>query len=694
MALLRRIVTLPAGRRMKWVFVLLWLGIAAFAGPYGGKLPNVEKNDASAYLPRSAESTQVNNELKTFPQGREVPGVAVYVSDSPVTDADRQLVTQQRAKVAQVADTRVGPVQASQDGQALSFAIGVNQEDAKILEKDIKAIRGIVDGGPSMQAYVAGAAGLLVDSVSAFEGIDSFLLLVTGVVVIVLLLLIYRSPTLWFIPVLSVGAAIALSQAVIYELAKNAGLVVSGQSAGILTVLVFGAGTDYALLLIARYREELRRHEDRHEAMALALRRASPAILASSATVILGLLCLLAAELNSDRGLGPVGAVGIACALLAQLTFLPALLVLGGRWLFWPAKPSYDEQAAEEPGAWGRMAHWIDRRRRRVWAGTTAGLVVLSLGLLDLSLGLQQTDAFVSKVESVTGQQAYARHFPAGGGAPTIIVANADAAQAVVRTAQQVTGVAQAAPVAQAGGRVQVAAILAYPPDSPKAYDAVTTLRDRLHALPAADALVGGQTATDYDVDKAAGHDRVVVMPLVLAVVVIILGLLLRAVVAPLLLALTVVLSFAASLGVGAVVFDLIGFAGMDQSLPLLAFVFLVALGIDYNIFLMSRVHEEAAHKGTRAGTIIGVTVTGGVITSAGVVLAATFSALTVLPLVALVEIGFIVAFGVLLDTLIVRSVLVPALTLDVGPRMWWPSRLAREQQPERLAEPAVTGRR
>ncbi len=679
MSTARRLLTLPAGRRAKWLFVLGWLVLAAVAGPFAGKLGSVEKNDASSYLPRNAESTQVSNTLETFPRGRQIPGVVVYEAGGRVTAADRQRVQQQRQAVLdRVADADADPVQASADGHALSFAFRVAQPDATLLEKDIKAVRGIVDGGPGMTAYVAGAAGLLVDSVSAFEGIDSFLLLVTGGVVIVLLLLIYRSPTLWVVPILSVGMAITLSQAAVYALAKYAGLVVSGQSAGILTVLVFGAGTDYALLLVARYREELHLHDDRHEAMAAALQRAAPAILASAATVVLGLLCLLVAELNSDRGLGPVGAIGVTMALLAQVTLLPALLVVGGRWLFWPARPRPDGTGHERHARWARIARGVAARPRRVWVGTTLALALAALGLLDLNLGLRQTEAFVGTPESVAGQQVYAAHFPAGGGAPTIVVADAGATQEVLRTASAVPGVATAVPVAQADGRVQVAAVLRYAPDSPQAYDTVRALRTQLHALPGAGALVGGPTATDYDVRQAAVRDRTLVMPIVLVVVLVILGLLLRAVVAPVLLVGTVVLSFAASLGLSALVFDAVGFAGMDESLPLLAFVFLVALGIDYNIFLMSRVHEEAARRGTREGTIVGVTVTGGVITSAGVVLAATFSALTVLPLVALVELGSIVAFGVLLDTLVVRSLLVPALTIDLDRRIWWPSRLSR----------------
>lgn len=674
----QRVVTAPAGHRLKWVFVVGWLVVAALTGPFAGKLPNVEKNDAIAYLPSSAQSTEVNAALGHFPGGRQVPGVVVYVANGPVTPADRLTAERQRAEAArQVPSFKPGALATSADGRALAFPFDVAQPDATKLSDDLETVRGIVVGRPGLQAYTTGAAGLLVDSVRAFGGIDRLLLLVTGAVVIVLLLAIYRSPVLWLVPLLSVVAAIGLADWVVYQLAAHAGLVVSGETGGILTVLVFGAGTDYALLVTARYREELRRHTDRHEAMRSALVRAAPAIVASAATVILGLLCLMAATLNSDSGLGPIGAIGIAAALLAQLTLLPALLVVGGRWLFWPAVPSYGGEVADERGLWSRVARRILDQPRPIWIGATAALVVLATGLVGLELGLQQTQAFVAAPQSVTGQKVYAAHFPAGGGQPVIVIADAAKAPDVVQTVAGVPGVARAFPAATARGQVEVLAVLAVSPDSSAAYDAVRTMRTRLASIPAAHALVGGSTATSLDTSEAAALDRVIVMPMVLVVVMLVLGLLLRAVVAPVLLALTVVVSFAASLGVSTAVFHALGFAGIDQTIPLLAFIFLVALGVDYNIFLVSRIREEAMRQGTREGTATGLRVTGGVITSAGIVLAATFSVLTVLPLVALVEIGFIVAFGVLLDTLVVRSILVPALICDIGPRFWWPSALA-----------------
>ncbi len=674
---------LAAGRRAKWVLVVFWVAVMALTGPFAGKLPKVEKNDAIAYLPASAQSTKVNNALARFPGGQQVPGVVLYVAQrGTITPAQRSLVARQRAEAArQVPDFKPQAIVFSRDKRALSYAFDVRQPDATKLTDDLSAVRKIVSGGAGLSGYVTGAAGLLADSVGAFHGIDGILLVVTALVVIVLLLLIYRSPLLWLVPLLGVVAAVGLSQWAVYQLATRAGVVVSGESGGILTVLVFGAGTDYALLLTARYREELRRHEDHHEAMVAALLRASPAILASASTVVLGLLCLLAAELNSESGLGPIGAVGIASALVAQLSFLPALLVVFGRRLFWPAKPTFQPGWEDSEGLWARVAAAISRRPRRIWSTTAAALVVLSTGLFALHLGLQPTQAFTNAPSSVVGQSLYARHFPAGGGAPVVVIAASGETGPVLSRLRGVPGVVAAAPVAASGGEVEVLAILSSAPGTPASFDAVRTMRTELAALPGARALVGGDTATTLDTNDAAARDRAVVMPLVLLVVMVVLGVLLRAVVAPVVLALTVVLSFAAALGVSTLVFHALGFAGVDQSIPLLAFIFLVALGVDYNIFLVSRVREESLVRGTRRGTAIALRVTGGVITSAGVVLAATFSALAVLPLVALVEIGFIVAFGVLLDTLVVRSVLVPALLSDIGGRVWWPSALARRDR-------------
>jgi RND superfamily putative drug exporter len=504
-------------------------------------------------------------------------------------------------------------------------------------------------------------------------------------VVIVLLLVTYRSPSLWLLPVISAGVALTTSQAVIYLLAAHAGLTVNAQSAGILDVLVFGAGTDYALLLTARYREELRRHQDRHAAMRVALRRAGPAIVASAGTVILSLLTLSLAELNSTKGLGPVLAIGVGVALLSMMTLLPALLVITGRWVFWPAKPGYGSAEPTTRGFWARTGRRIAVRPRMVWITTALILGVMALGLTGLKAnGLTNAQSFRGHPDSVTGQTVLDQHFPAGAGQPVEVFGNeATGAQlaAALRAVPGITGVTS--PVTQAG-HAYIEATLTSAPDSQAAYSTIDRIRTAVHAVPGSDALVGGNTAINLDVQRAAAHDRDLIIPIVLVVVFVILALLLRALVAPIMLIATVVLSFAATLGVSALFFDhVFNFGGADTSFPLFVFVFLVALGIDYNIFLMTRVREEAQRHGARTGALTGLAATGGVITAAGAVLAGTFAVLGTLPVTFLTELGFAVAFGVLLDTLVVRSVLVTALNLDLGRWVWWPSRLARQPAPE-----------
>ncbi|MBE1533935.1 RND superfamily putative drug exporter [Actinomadura algeriensis] len=505
-----------------------------------------------------------------------------------------------------------------------------------------------------------------------------------GGVVIALLLLIYRSPILWFVPVLSALFALGLAQSLVYLLAKYADLTVNGQSAGILTVLVFGVATDYALLLVARYREELHRHEDRHEAMAFALRRAAPALIASAATVAAGLLCLLIAAMNSTAGMGPVAAAGVLTALAAMLTLLPALLVVCGRWLFWPLIPRYDakylkpEAYEAEHGIWSRIAALVGRRPRALWTVTTVGLVALTFGLFSLNAtGLSNEGMFTGRPDSIAGQDVLSEHYPGGSGSPAVVIAPASASDEVAAAVRGTEGVARVGAPQTADGLVQYEATLRAPADSEAAQQTVERLRDTLPD----EAEVGGATAISLDINEASSRDNLVIIPIVLVVVFVILVLLLRALVAPLLMMATVVLSFLASLGASALFFEhVFGFEGADASFPLLAFIFLVALGVDYNIFLMHRVREESQALGTRRGILRGLTVTGGVITSAGLVLAATFAALVTLPLVFMVELGFAVALGVLLDTLIVRSLLLPALAHDIGRRIWTPSRLAREE--------------
>ncbi|GAB1642296.1 MMPL family transporter [Krasilnikovia sp. MM14-A1259] len=687
---------LVCGRWTKWLVLALWIVVLAVAGPLAGKLTGVEKNDNSAWLPGKAESTQAADLQKRFQPDDIAPAVIVYERPNGITPTDQAKAArdaQALAKVAGVSGQVIGPVPA-QDGKALQIIVPIKVDAAgwqKIVDvvADVKAITEANPNGVAV--YLTGPAGNAADSAKAFEGIDSTLLYTTLAIVAIILLVTYRSPVLWMLPIVTAGVALTTAQGVIYLLAKHSGLVVNAQSAGILTVLVFGAGTDYALLLVARYREELRRHADRHEAMALALHRAGPAIIASAATVAIGMSCLTLAEMNATSGLGPVAALGITVGLLAMITLLPALLVICGRWLFWPARPTYGSAEPTATGLWARLGTRIALRPRLVWIVTAVALGAMALGLFQLDAkGLATADTFVSKQPSVTGEEALARHYPAGQGQPVVVIGKAPAAGPLRQAVAGTDGVSEVTEPVIKGDLVVIEGTLRDAPDSGRARTTIDRLRAAVHAVPGADAKVGGITAMTLDMNRANDHDNRVIIPLVLLVVLVILGILLRSVVAPVILIATVVLSFAAALGVSALVFrHVFGFAGEDTSFPLYVFVFLVALGIDYNIFLMTRVREETHEAGTRRGALIGLAATGGVITSAGVVLAGTFAALASLPLVAFAEIGFAVAFGVLLDTLIVRSILVTSLTLDIGRWMWWPSKLAAvhdrpaDQEPE-----------
>jgi putative drug exporter of the RND superfamily len=693
MAMTGGIARMVCGRWSKWIVLVLWVAVLAVAGPLAGKLTGVEKNDNSTWLPGNAEATQVADLQKQFQPDDVAPAVVVYERPSGITAADRAKVARDVTAIAAlpgVAGTVAGPVPA-RDGKAVQVIVPITV-DANGWDKIVDVVDQVKQttgpGANGLGIYLTGPAGNAADSARAFEGIDGTLLYTTLIVVTIILLVTYRSPVLWLLPILTAGAALASAQAVIYLLAEHAGLVVNAQSAGILTVLVFGAGTDYALLLVARYREELRRHDDRHEAMALALHRAGPAIIASAATVAIGMSILTFAELNSTSGLGPVAALGIGVGLLAMITLLPALLVVFGRWLFWPVRPKAGSAEPTATGLWARLGARIARRPRTVWISTALVLGIMSLGLFQLNAnGLSTADTFTTRQPSVTGEEALGRHFPAGGGQPVTVIANAAQTDQVRAAFAGTPGISAVADPVVKDSLVQLTGTLESAPDSDAAEQTGARVRDAVHAVPGANAKVGGMTAMVADINDANRHDNRLIIPLVLLVVLVILGVLLRAVVVPLVLMATVVLSFAAALGVSTLVFrHVFGFAGEDTSFPLYVFVFLVALGIDYNIFLMTRVREEAHRHGTRTGGLIGLAATGGVITSAGIVLAGTFAALGSLPLVAFAEIGFAVAFGVLLDTIVVRSVLVTALTLDIGRWMWWPSKLTRVRDGESAA--------
>jgi RND superfamily putative drug exporter len=686
------LIGMASGRRAKWAVVVFWLIIVAVAGPLSGKLTGAEKNDSSSWLPAKAESTKVLDLQSRFQSPNIFTAVVVYDRPSGLTGADRAKAVADAKRFAQVNGVVPGQVTGpilAQDGKAIETLVPVNlgSKGWNGASAAATSLRNIAQANAAgLSAHIAGPLGSAADSANSFKGIDGILLLATLVVVIVLLLITYRSPVLWLFPVISAGIALVSAEALIYLLAAHAGLTVNAQSAGILYVLVFGAGTDYALLLTARYREELRRHEDRHEAMALAMRRAGPAIIASASTVILSLLTLSVAELNSTKSLGPVLAIGVGVALVSMMTLLPALLLIFGRWIFWPVKPAFGSAEPTAQGLWAGIGRRIAARPRVVWVTTAVILGILALGLTGLKAGgLTAAESFVGHhPDSVVGQAVIGQNFPAGAGQPVVVVSNmAQAAQveAAFRATPGITGVTD--PVTR-DGHAFLQGTLTSAPDSQEAFGTIDKVRADVHAVPGADAMVGGNTAVTLDIARAADHDRNLIIPIILVLVFVILGLLLRAIIAPIMLIATVALSFAAALGVSSLFFNhVFSYGNADNSFPLFVFVFLVALGIDYNIFLMTRVREEAEKHGPRRGALTGLSATGGVITSAGAVLAGTFAALGTLPVTFLAELGFAVAFGVLLDTIVVRSVLVTALNLDLGRWVWWPSKLYRQSIPE-----------
>ncbi len=784
--------TFAAGRRAKWVIFAIWFAVIfVAAGPANlpGKFEKAENNEATSYLPGSAESTAALKATKSLQGGELAPAVIVFQRQSGLTASDRRTIVEDVGKMTDrrfpgiVADGEtvagngvkavpgqppgytpfVGPI-ASPDGRAaiVTAYIDAGGEGERIVDP-VKAWREDVAGPPpGLTVKITGGAGFSADAIEVFEGINGTLLLAAVSLVIFLLIVIYRSPMFFFIPLAAVLFAEALSRSIGYGVSEL-GVTINGQSSSIMSVLVLGAGTDYALLLVSRYREELHREADKHEAMRTALASAGPAIFASAATVIAALLCLLVARVNGTSGLGPIAAIGIACAALAMLTLLPALLTIFGRRAFWPFVPHTPETAPSTEaisdrarrrivegsplgalarviasgllvfvllplvllnwalrrlsgrripslivgpldravftpyeirrrglertsdathGLWARVGRRVARDPRRVMLGAIAILVVFCGGFAFFSTELTSEDSYTREVESVEGQHLLSESFPSGTTALTDIVVQDPADVAPTRRAvAAVDGVASVSgPVNQGPPGILLQGTLEIEPYSTEAFDLVEPIREAAHGV-APSTLVGGPTAVEFDVRDAAGWDSLAIPPIILVVVLLILIGLLRAVVAPLILIGTVILSFLAALGVGYFAFELIfGFPGSDPSLPLFAFVFLVALGVDYNIFLIARAREETIRHGSEQGILRALAVTGAVITSAGIVLAGTFSVLAVLPLTFLTELGFVVAFGVLLDTFLVRSVLVPAIALTTGDKFWWPSALSRPQ--------------
>ena len=699
-----RFLTVSAGRTAKFVILAVCLLVLFGSGAANlpGRYSDAENNESTSFLPGDAESTEVLAISDELQGGEQAPIVIVFRREGGLNDADRARIAADREELNRAIEENkddiyravspFGEPRPSESGDAalLIGNITGDGDGATILDPVDDIRERVSDPGGGLEVKVTGPAGFAADAIKVFEGINGTLLSAALALVIFLLILIYRSPIFLWIPLFAVVFAEVATRSIGYGLTEL-GVTVNGQTSSILSILVLGAGTDYALLLVSRYREELRKHEDKHEAMVLALRTAGPAIVASGATVICALLCLTIAEVEGTSGLGPIGALGIAVAIVTMLTLLPALLVICGRRAFWRPRmfghdngiPHFGDEGADEThGMWRRVGDRVARGPRRIWIGSIALLVVGSIGVLTIDTGLTQADGYRDEVESLAGQELLAKSFPAGASAATdVIVPRGADIQAVTAALEGSEGVAQVLPTDVAGPPgTLLSAVLEPEPYSTTAFNLIPDIRAAVKEAGGPDVLVGGPSAVEYDVRQAASRDTRVIIPLALVVVLLILILLLRALVAPLLLIATVILSFGAALGISLVVFDVIfGFVGVDPSFPLFAFIFLVALGIDYNIFLMARVREETVRHGTRQGMVRGLAVTGAVITSAGIVLAGTFSVLALLPLVFLTEIGFVIAFGVLLDTFIVRSILVPALVLDIGPRIWWPSQLARE---------------
>ncbi|WP_183099077.1 MMPL family transporter [Nocardioides pelophilus] len=687
----RQIAGKLTGPFTKWIVLVVVLIAAVGLGSFAGKLLDVQDNEISSWLPESAESTQAIERLDAFQDPNDMGTTVVYYNEDGLTDAQLAAIEEHAAEIEEIEGVTevVTPARAqaagipipyvSEDGQVakLDFTINRGDEvwyDMPDVAEDIRDLTR-TDG---VEVYVAGAGGQTADQAAAFEGFEGRLLLITLLAVILILLVSYRSPVLWILPIFTAVVGLGMSMGLLYFLAKHAGLTINGQTQFIMMVLVIGAGTDYALLLVARYREELRRHEDRHEAMAFALHRAAPAILASAATVVVGLLCLMFAELNSTAGLGPANAVAIAVTFVVMVTLLPALLVICGRWVFWPFVPHFGTDEPTASGFWARIGSSIDKRPRVVWVGTALVLGALCLGFFRLDTSGVPSDEIYAgdEVDSVIGQELLNDHDLVDASTPVQVVAPAADAEAVAEAMTGIEGLDDPMPPLVEGDTALIQASLQADSIAEESKDAVIEVRERVHAV-SDEAQVTGWTALTMDIETASERDNKVIIPIVLIAVLLILVALLRALLAPVLLIGTVILSFGAALGISGLVFDLIyGLDHVDPGFPLFAFVFLVALGIDYNIFLMTRVREETAQHGTRRGSLIALSSTGGVITSAGFVLAATFAMLATMPMTFALQIGTTIALGVLLDTMIVRSVLVTALNLDLGGKIWWPSKI------------------
>lgn len=689
------------------VVIIIWFALAGIGGPYFGKIGDVASNDQSTFLPASAESTAVNNELAKFQNSSTIPAIVVFSNNNS------ELTTQQLADIQKTAMTlkdikgadSISPAVVAEDKKAALVVVNMSSgTDYKLFTADIRTK--LDDAKLPVQFNISGPVGFLHDLGKAFSGIDGILLFVALAVVFIILIIVYRSPVLPFLVLMTSLFALCAAILVVYYLAKADIITLNGQVQGILFILVIGAATDYALLFVSRYREELERHKETYQALKASWKRSIEPIVAAGGTVIAGLLCLLLSDLTSNKALGPVGAIGIILAIISALTLLPALLWAWGRKAFWPIMPVYSgtsKKLKHHSKLWNNVASFVENHARLIWMTTSVILIACALGVLQLKAdGVPQSDFVLGKSDARDGQQVIDAHFPGGSGTPAHIMVPVDKlgeATKIILNDKGVAAVSVRADNSPSGvlplgvptppylkmatpkvvdKEVMLEATLQDPADSEAALETIIRLRQDLHSLDQT-IKVGGNAAVQLDNRTSAEHDRAVVIPTVLVVITVILMLLLRSILAPLILLATTVLSFAATLGVSALLFNhVFQIPGADPSVVLYGFIFLVALGIDYNIFLMTRVREESIAHGTRKGILLGLVVTGSVITSAGIVLASTFAALAVIPILFLAQLAFIVAFGVLLDTIVVRSLLVPALGHDIGRRLWWPNRKIR----------------
>ncbi len=689
------LISFITGRKTAWVTLLLGLIFAALA--FGPLRAATTETNPGVGLPATAESVIVDEKLADLPGSDSTAAVIVYASDSEFSE---EAITWLQGTFDPMAGMPTGgvnekfleftnaelngaafvpPAQISEDGKVAVVTVPLEKSDeTEVITDRVAELREIADDGApaGIDVYVTGPEGFQADIAGVFAGADFTLLLSTVVVVAVLLLITYRSPVLWLIPLLVVGTADGMAGQLARQVANLFGITPDASVTGILSVLVFGAGTNYALLLIARYREELLGIQDRHEAMAKALRGAGPAIIASGGTVTLALLTLTFADLAGNRALGIVCATGVVIAMISALAVLPAALVVFGRGLFWPFVPKFGGVNKSDSGLWAKLGRGVSKKPVAVSVIGVLILGALAAGAGGIQVGLSSSDRFLKTPEAVVGSEVLAEAFPAGSTSPTIVVSNLDKADSVVAAALTVDGVASAEVTASNDSIARIDVILDGAAQSEEANASIVALREAVGTVDGADAAVGGQDAQALEVKEAYAHDQLIVIPLILLLVFLVLVLLLRAIVAPVLLLVTVVASFFASMGAGWFLFvNVFGFPALDLSVFLYSFLFLVALGVDYNIFLVTRAKEEAEHLGTKQGMIKALSSTGGVITSAGILLAAVFAVLGVLPLVALAQIGVIVCIGVLLDTLLVRTVIVPALAFMTKKTFFWPSK-------------------